>query len=102
MEITRVPGVSTSFFVPDVANHVPHMAITWDAARMALTPAAVSQMLKDSNPSIAMSPGEERPGLAMNSFMLQPGENRIVAEKLARIFREHSREHSVDGKTGGK
>src|ERR1700719_968646 len=29
-EITRVPGVSTSFFVPDVANHVPHMAITWD------------------------------------------------------------------------
>jgi len=89
-EIRRVPGVSTSFFVPDVANHVPHMAITWDASRIALTTAAVSQMLKDSKPSIAMSPGEERPGLAMNSFMLQAGENRIVAEQLARIFREHS------------
>jgi len=82
--------VSTSFFVPDVANRVPHMAITWDASRIALTTAAVSQMLKDSKPSIAMSPGEERPGLAMNSFMLQAGENRIVAEQLARIFREHS------------
>jgi uncharacterized pyridoxal phosphate-dependent enzyme len=89
-EITRVPGVTTSFFVPEVANHVPHMAITWDAARFALTPAAVSQLLKDSKPSIAMSPGEERPGLAMNSFMLQEGEHRIVAERLARTFREHS------------
>ena len=89
-EITRVPGVSTSFFVPDIANHVPHMAITWDAARIALTPAAVSQLLKDSTPSIALSPGEERPGLVMNSFMLQPGENKVVAGQLARIFREHS------------
>jgi L-seryl-tRNA(Ser) seleniumtransferase len=97
-EITRVPGVTTSFFVPEVANHVPHMAITWDAARFALTPAAVSQLLKDSKPSIAMSPGEDRPGLAMNSFMLQPGETKIVAEQLARIFHEHA----ADGKTGGK
>jgi len=97
-EITRVPGVTTSFFVPEVANHVPHMAITWDAARYALTPAAVSQLLKDSKPSIAMSPGEDRPGLAMNSFMLQPGETKIVAAQLARIFHEHS----ADGKTGGK
>jgi len=55
---------------------------TWDASRIALTTAAVSQMLKDSKPSIAMSPGEERPGLAMNSFMLQAGENRIVAEPI--------------------
>ena len=37
-EITKVPGVSTSFFVPDIANHVPHMSITWDAARISLTP----------------------------------------------------------------
>src|SRR5450432_356642 len=97
-EITRLSGVKTSFFVPDIANHVPHMAITWDAAQYALTPVEVSKMLKDSKPSIAMSPGEERPGLAMNSFMLQPGETKIVAQQLARIFREHS----ADGKTGGK
>jgi L-seryl-tRNA(Ser) seleniumtransferase len=89
-QITRVPGVSTSFFVPDIANHVPHMAITWDASRIAIRPKDVSQLLKDSNPSIAMSPGEDRPGLAMNSFMLQLGENKIVADQLTRIFREHS------------
>ena len=34
--------------------------------------------------------GEGRPGLAMNSFMLQPGEDKIVAEQLSWLFREHA------------
>jgi L-seryl-tRNA(Ser) seleniumtransferase len=89
-QITRVSGVSTSYFVPDIANHVPHMAITWDSAKISLAPKEVSQLLRDSNPSIVMGGGEGRPGLAMSSFMLQPGENKIVAEQLAKIFREHS------------
>src|SRR6266852_8490111 len=89
-QITRVDGVSTSFFVPDIANHVPHMAITWDASRIALTPKEVSKLLGDSVPSIIMGAGEDRPGLAMNSFMLQPGENKVVAEQLTSIFRGYS------------
>jgi uncharacterized pyridoxal phosphate-dependent enzyme len=87
-EITRIPGVSTKFFTPAIANHVPHMQITWDS-RISLTPQQVSQLLRNSKPSIVMSPGEEKPGLAMNSFMLQPGEDQIVAEQLSRILRQH-------------
>ena len=89
-EITKVPGVSTSFFTPDIANHVPHMQITWDAARISLTPKEASKLLRSSKPSIAMGGGEERPGLGMNSFMLQPGEDKIVAQQLSRILREHA------------
>jgi L-seryl-tRNA(Ser) seleniumtransferase len=89
-QITRVDGVATSFFVPDIANHVPHMAITWDSGRIALTPKEISQLLRDSNPSIVMGAGEDRPGLVMNSFMLQPDESKIVAERITQIFREHS------------
>jgi L-seryl-tRNA(Ser) seleniumtransferase len=88
-QITKVPGVRTSFFVPDIANHVPHMQITWDS-NIALTPEQVSKMLKSSKPSIVMGGGEGKPGLAMNSFMLQPGEDKIVAEELVKLFREHS------------
>jgi L-seryl-tRNA(Ser) seleniumtransferase len=88
-QITKVPGVRTSFFVPDIANHVPHMQITWDS-KIALTPEQVSKMLKSSKPSIVMGGGEGKPGLAMNSFMLQPGEDKIVAEQLVKLFREHS------------
>jgi uncharacterized pyridoxal phosphate-dependent enzyme len=89
-EIKKVPGVSTAFFVPDIANHVPHMSITWDAARISLTPQQASKLLRGSKPSIVIGSGEERPGLAMNSFMLQPGEDKIVAEQLSRLLREHA------------
>jgi uncharacterized pyridoxal phosphate-dependent enzyme len=87
--VTKVPGVSTSFFTPDIANHVPHMSITWDS-RISLTPRDISKLLRNSKPAIVISAGEERPGLAMNSFMLQPGEDKIVADQLTRILREHS------------
>ncbi len=89
-EITKIPGVSTSFFVPDIANHVPHMSITWDATRISLTPEQASKLLRSSDPSIVLEPGEGRRGLAMNSFMLQPGEDKIVAEQLSRVLREHA------------
>jgi hypothetical protein len=66
------------------------MQITWDSAKISLTPKQVSQLLRESKPAIVMSPGEEKPGLSMNSFMLQPGEDKIVADQLVQIFREHS------------
>src|SRR5579864_8216878 len=88
-QITKVPGVSTAFFTPDIANHVPHMQITWDP-KIALTPQQASQMLRSAAPSIAIGGGEGRPGLAMSSFMLQPGEEQIIAEQLVKLFREHS------------
>jgi L-seryl-tRNA(Ser) seleniumtransferase len=88
-QITKIPGVSTSFFIPDIANHVPHMAITWDA-RIALTPQQVSQLLRSGQPSVVIGGGEGRSGLAMNSFMLQPGEDKIVAEQLVKVLRQHS------------
>ncbi len=88
-QVTKIPGVSTAFFTPEIANHVPHMQITWDT-KIALTPQQASQILRSSNPSIMMGGGEGRPGLAMNSFMLQPGEEQIVAEQLVNVFHAHS------------
>jgi L-seryl-tRNA(Ser) seleniumtransferase len=88
-ELTKIPGVSTSYFVPDIANHVPHMQITWDN-RVSATPQQISKSLRDSKPSIVIGGGEGKPGLMMCSFMLQPGEDKIVAQQLSRALREHS------------
>jgi len=88
-EVNRVPGVSTSFFVPDIANHVPHMRIVWDEARLSLTPEQAAKLLRAGKPSIVISHGEG-PGLFMNSFMLQPGEDKIVAAQLLALFRQHA------------
>lgn len=88
-ELKKIPGVTTSFFTPDIANHVPHMQITWDS-KISATPQQVSKMLRQSKPAIVIGGGESRIGLSMNSFMLQPGEDKIVAEQLSRVLREHT------------
>jgi L-seryl-tRNA(Ser) seleniumtransferase len=88
-ELTKIPGVSTEFFTPDIANHVPHMRISWDS-RVAVEPKEVSKSLRNSKPAIVIGGGEGKPGLSICSFMLQPGEDKIVAERLSRILKEHS------------
>ena len=88
-ELTKLPGVSTEFFTPDIANHVPHMEISWDS-RISIEPKEVSHLLRNSKPAIVIAEGEGKPGLSMCSFMLQPGEDKIVAERLSRILKEHS------------
>ena len=93
-QITKVSGVSTSYFMPPVANHVPHMNITWDQGRVRLAPEDATKLLRAGKPSIVIGGGKEgsegRPGLIMNSFQLQPGEEKIVAERMAQLFQSHS------------
>src|SRR5580765_1547549 len=88
-ELTKIPGVSTSYFMPDIANHVPNMQITWDS-KISATPQQVSKTLRSAKPSIVIGGGEGRPGLTMCSFMLQPGEEKIVAEQLSSVLRQHT------------
>jgi uncharacterized pyridoxal phosphate-dependent enzyme len=87
-EITKVPGVSTSFLVPDIANHVPHLEIHWDPRHIALRPGDAVRELRSGKPSIVLASTET--GLVMNSFMLQPGEEKILGERLTQFFRGHS------------
>ena len=86
-ELSKIPGVQTSFFTPEIANHVPHLQISWDS-RISATPKEISKALRESKPAIVIGGGEGRPGLVMCSFMLQPGEDKIVAEQLSRVLRE--------------
>jgi hypothetical protein len=65
------------------------MQINWDS-RVALTPQQISKTLRNSKPSIVIGGGEGRQGLSMCSFMLQPGEDKIVAEQLSRALRGQS------------
>jgi L-seryl-tRNA(Ser) seleniumtransferase len=88
--IASVPGVSTKFMVPDVANHVPHMIIDWDPKRVSASPAQISAAMRQSKPSIVIEPAEQGGGLSMNSFMLQPGEERIIAARLTQLLQAHA------------
>src|SRR5580704_8842511 len=87
-EVTRMPGVSTAYSVPDVANHVPHMNIKWDPSHISLDPRDASKTLRGGKPSIVLE--SDPNGLGMNSFMLKPGEEKTIAEHLVQLFSAHS------------
>src|SRR6266516_4347712 len=89
-QITRIPGVTTSFPAPEIANHVPHMHIKWDSARIALTPREATAALRSAKPSVVLSSGEHGEALSMNSFMLQPGEEKIIARELVKVLKSHA------------
>jgi uncharacterized pyridoxal phosphate-dependent enzyme len=90
-QVSSVPGVRTEFFVPDIANHVPTMRITWDAQRISAAPSEIAQALRKGTPSIVVATGENgAPSLEINSFMLKPGEDQIIAERLTEALRAHA------------
>jgi len=88
-QVTKIPSVTTSFPTPGIANHVPHLDIKWDAKRIPMTPREVGKALRDGKPSIVLSTGEHGEALSMNSFMLQPGEEKIIAAELVKLLKAH-------------
>ena len=88
-QVTKIPTVTTSYPPMEIANHVPHMRIKWDAKKIPMTPREVGKALRDGKPSIVLSTGEHGEALSMNSFMLQPGEEKTVATELVKLLKAH-------------
>jgi uncharacterized pyridoxal phosphate-dependent enzyme len=84
--VSAVRGVRMGRFVPDVANHVPHLYFQWDEKAFGLTQAECAKQLEEGEPSIVCLAGEYPHGLSVTSFMMKPGEERMVARRLKEIF----------------
>jgi uncharacterized pyridoxal phosphate-dependent enzyme len=82
--VASIPGVKAEIFVPEVANHVPHVRISWDGAALGTTPANVVRTLRDGEPSIGTR--SERDSLVVGVWMMRPGEEKIVARRLREVL----------------
>jgi L-seryl-tRNA(Ser) seleniumtransferase len=78
-----VRGVKAEVFVPEVANHVPHVRVSWDSADEAAATAAVKAM-RDGEPSIAIR--SEGKDLVIGVWMMRPGEEKVVARRLRQVL----------------
>ncbi len=81
---TSVAGVTAEVFVPEVANHVPHVRIAWDAAGKGITAAEAVKTLRDGDPSIGTR--AEGNALVIGVWMMQPGDDKIVARRLREVL----------------
>lgn len=83
--VVTVKGVRTESFVPPIANHVPHLRLAWDFKASGLTPAEVGKRLRDGEPAIEVQVTGE--GIVVGVWMLEPGQDRIVGERLRSALR---------------
>ncbi|HEV2492669.1 MAG TPA: hypothetical protein VG204_06305 [Terriglobia bacterium] len=94
--VSSIPGVKTSPFVPAVANHVPHLSLEWDETGLGITVKDCLKQLEDGEPSIICLGGEDhRRGVAVTPFMMKPGEEAIVARRLAEILSAAAKQHTA-------
>jgi len=85
--LKAVPGVTTEAFVPEIANHVPHLRIRWDESVIKKSSSDVVHLLREGSPSIEFVPTPSVAGsLEVASWMLQPGEAETVARCIASVL----------------
>ena len=95
--LKSVPTVQTQIFIPAVANHVPHLVITYDQNKIKIAAKEVMEKMRQGTPRIELNPGTGGPpasaGLPGGSntivvgvWMLQPGEDLIVAKRLREVL----------------
>jgi len=87
--VANIRGVQTEKFIPEIANQVPHLAIKWDSSALRLTKDDFVRALRDGEPRIEIRPtSPAEPRLEIAVWMLQPGEDRIVARRCAEILKK--------------
>jgi L-seryl-tRNA(Ser) seleniumtransferase len=90
--VKDIPTMKTSIYMPEVANHVPHLILAYDPAVVGITPQQVQEKLRAQRPSIELNPAtgtSQRLGthsdqntIVVGTWMLQPGEAEIVGRQL--------------------
>jgi L-seryl-tRNA(Ser) seleniumtransferase len=97
--LSPIPTVQTQIFIPEVANHVPHLLITYNQNRVKITATEVMQKMREGRPRIELNPSTGKdpastglPGgpntVVVGVWMLQPGEDMVVAKRLHEVLQQ--------------
>lgn len=79
------PGLSLGVFVPEIANHVPHVDIRWTEADLGITSEQALETLRGGEPPIEVQRRGEGQ-LRVSTWMLRPGEDEVVADHIRALF----------------
>ena len=95
--LKKIPTVESTVAIPKVAaNAVPHLLIRYDQQRVKIKPLEVAAALRGGTPSIELNPGTgqklagglptDESTIVVGVWMLEPGEDLIVARRLAEVL----------------
>jgi L-seryl-tRNA(Ser) seleniumtransferase len=94
--VKGVPTMKAEIYIPEVANHVPHLILTYDPSVVGVTPNQVKERLSAAKPRIELNPATGTKGrlgphssdnsIVLATWMLAPGEDVIVARTLHQVL----------------
>lgn len=94
--VTKNKGVTARVSVErSLSNRTPSLHIEWDAEETGITGTEVAKLLLDTEPRIVVgSPQGTRPdrmksAVLVTPWMMMPGEDKIVAERIAAALTDH-------------
>ncbi|HEY7154156.1 MAG TPA: aminotransferase class V-fold PLP-dependent enzyme [Gemmataceae bacterium] len=79
-----IPTLLCERIVPPIANHVPHLILSWDEKRVKMTRQRLIRELAKGDPPVLIGrvSGTGDKGVLLSVFVLQEGEERVVADRL--------------------
>jgi D-glucosaminate-6-phosphate ammonia-lyase len=86
--LADLPTLERERLVPPIANHVPHLMLSWDEKRLKVTRAQLTRALLEGDPPIQIGrvSGTGDRGVLISVLTLQSGEAAIVAARLRAIL----------------
>ncbi len=96
-QLKGIPSLTSEIHVPPVANHIPHLVIRYDPARIKKSPREVAEILRTGSPAIELNPStghksgtaglpSDENTIVVGVWMLEPGEDLIVARRLHEVL----------------
>ena len=93
--VKDVPSMTTHIEMPgdDLSNRAPTITLRWDGAKAGITGSELVAKLDAGTPRIFVMGGSgKRPNtmtssIAIMPYMMQPGDDKLVADALSQIFR---------------
>jgi L-seryl-tRNA(Ser) seleniumtransferase len=98
--LKSIPTLQAAIVVPEIANHVPHLVLDYDHSRIKISAREVADQLRQGKPSIELNPATgmknargltgDKDSIVVGVWMLQPGEDMIVARSLHDVLSKAS------------
>jgi uncharacterized pyridoxal phosphate-dependent enzyme len=91
-KVSKIAGVTVTRHVPEIANNFPTIQIHMDSSKFSIDAGQVNRQLASMKPSIVLGGGGNHGGggsIGISAIALQPGQDRIIADALSKLLREH-------------
>jgi L-seryl-tRNA(Ser) seleniumtransferase len=89
-EMAQIPTLRTEVMSPGRSNVAPTLSIRWDSEQLKITGAELKRQLNEGSPRIWV-PLARDGGISIQPYMMEPGDDRIVAARLKDLLSSAAR-----------